>query len=880
MAAKGSEDGRKRRSSDVDPRRSRAPFAIAIALAALVVASYWLYVRHQTAYFANRNLRLLAWSSAQLGESLERTKGYVRSFAQWGKPPSGPGTQWKSYRLGPDPTQDQIAKKYFPGFESLVRLDEAVAPAQPAPTSIAPSARSGYTETLVVDDGRQFLRIHYTAPGTAGAGQKTIVAEGEIPVDRVVEPVFRAGFLDAFDVLLLARVSGEDNSHANVVYALRPAVATSRYASDPTADNPNKRDTYKVRASNLSVTDLSQLETKALFHDPQPLSVAALSGATTQADVRIGGEDYLFFGQPFLLLGQSDDAKEVPVVADAVFTQLKKDVLHATSDSTPARPPAQKGTWIVGGLVSRSHFRDDALAISPSTVALVVALLLLVVCCWPFLRIALIGEFEHFTIADALAVGVGALIAISICTLLIGDVIAYRRMNSVADAHLKKFSTWFEGWWRTDLQRAADAFSAIEAITEPAVTKAAGEGTLPLSIGCLEQESFDVPPNVSGAPPVPGVPPVMRSPACVAEDALAARTPALNIKGLKITILDHVAIKAFPYVDSFSWLDKNGTQALKWSAGPEAPLASVPDRRYFIDARDQNELTFLCAPTCTVDGWPAATKQQKMRFDRFVLQSIHSATTGNAEAVLSRHTRVSAYPVLAMTLSEFQGINPLMPPSFGFAIIDDLGNVIFHSDPQRNGNENYFDESDHDRQLRAAVLARKEALVDIKYWGEDHRAYVRPMRGLPWTMIAFRDKRLLETMNVETLSFALLCLMCLSSLLVVGIIVCTLARPRYRAPWVWPSAKKLDRYRRLGVVFILLAVMFVLSIMALDVAGVVATSLLLPLVAIVSAYLVLRRGAFSRVFVAVFAVWLVLVLLVIDVVQRSQVDESVRLARG
>jgi hypothetical protein len=261
-----------------------------------------------------------------------------------------------------------------------------------------------------------------------------------------------------------------------------------------------------------------------------------------------------------------------------------------------------------------------------------------------------------------------------------------------------------------------------------------------------------------------------------------------------------------------------------------------------------------------------------------VLESIHSTTTGRAEAIFS--TKVvdpkSAYSVVSMTASQIQAINPVLPPGFGFVIIDDAGNVIFHDDPQRNGNENFFDESDHNRQLRAAVLARRADRVKMKYWGEDHSAYVRPMAGLPWTLIVYRNMRLLETMNVESLVFTLFFLLLFASLLVAIVIISTLARPRYRAPWAWPSPKKLDRYRRLILIFALLAAAFAMCIITLDDWGIVMISLVMPLIAVLAAYLVLIRGRASVATFALSAVGLALICLFFYAVSESPINGNVR----
>ncbi len=799
---------------------SRAPIGIALIVIALLVTSYWMYVRHQTAYFVNRDLRLLAWSSGQLKESLARTSGYVRSFAQWHL---YTGDEWQSYHAGhSDPAHEEIAQRYFPGFDFLSRMDTPPRPST-ATAVDAGGEKTGFTQDLRIQNGKQIVAI--TSFDIAEWQDKNrqvprVGAVGEIPLENIAEPVFRAGFLEVFDVLMVAKPGGE------VIYETRPA-ETQTPGQSPTAAgdaSAYRRDAYKGQASKLRLTDLRQLETKALFHDAQPLSIESLSAETHYADVTIAGEDYIFFSQPCRLFGQKEEsadpksqtaAKIAEGIAAAKTIAVGGEATNPDASGAAAiKPSTEKGAWIVCGLVARSRFRGDSLAISATTVALAVALLLVAVCCWPFLRIALIGEFERLTVADALAVGVGALIGLSIATLTIVDAIAYHRIQKVTDNQLREFSAWFEGLLRNDITRAANALTVIQTLARPS----AQETTW--TTGHLESAKF----------------------------------------------ISDETIKVFPFIDSFAWIDPGGMQRAKQSVKSAAPLVSVAERRYFLDARDNNATSFRCGDTVTPP---------------IVMESIHSSTTGDPEAVFSANVRTpndERYSVVAMTASMVQAINPVIPPGFGFVIIDDAGNVIFHNDSQRNGNENFFDESDHNRQLRAAVLARRADSVEMKYWGEDQNAYVRPMEGVPWTLIVYRDKRLLETMNVESLVFALFFLLLLASLLVIALIVCTIVRPRYRAPWAWPSQKKLDRYHRLAVVFVLLVTIFVICIITLRERWTVMVSLLLPLIAILSAYLVLRRGRSSFLAKMLSAAGLFLAGLFVYTVAKAPIDLNVRFA--
>ena len=62
------------------------------------------------------------------------------------------------------------------------------------------------------------------------------------------------------------------------------------------------------------------------------------------------------------------------------------------------------------------------------------------------------------------------------------------------------------------------------------------------------------------------------------------------------------------------------------------------------------------------------------------------------EAVLSTRTDWTELPVAALTIPMMSVVDPVIAAGFEFAIIEDDGDVVFHSDPQRNTYENLFEE--------------------------------------------------------------------------------------------------------------------------------------------------------------------------------------------
>jgi len=156
---------------------------------------------------------------------------------------------------------------------------------------------------------------------------------------------------------------------------------------------------------------------------------------------------------------------------------------------------------------------------------------------------------------------------------------------------------------------------------------------------------------------------------------------------------------------------------------------------------------------------------------------------------------------------------PVLPVGFQFAVVDRNGLVQFHADPTRNLQENLFDETNHDRGVRAAVLTRRAELMDIDYLAWPQRAYVMPLKDTPWSVIVFH-KQLMSF----SLSFAVavvwlfmwgvyLAAYAMTDLIVQWIRPRAAASgrrsatpgPRYAAPWMWPDRSRRYVFTLLGL---------------------------------------------------------------------------------
>ncbi|MEA2564639.1 MAG: hypothetical protein QOH06_6143 [Acidobacteriota bacterium] len=300
----------------------------------------------------------------------------------------------------------------------------------------------------------------------------------------------------------------------------------------------------------------------------------------------------------------------------------------------------------------------------------------------------------------------------------------------------------------------------------------------------------------------------------------------------------------YPFWDNFALIDGGGMQKVKWSTNAvvSAP-ADVRERIYYQRVRDG-------------DLWHLRGDEKKP----FFVEPITSWTTGEKQAVLAKPVSMARFSASMLVFPMASLIQPVLPPDFEFVVIDnehEKGKVLFHSDSERNLSEDFFDETDGNRRLRSAVFAKRAETMPLRYWGRDYLAHVEPVDGIPWTIVTLRERNLLRAVNMEwivtTVAFILFHLSFVV-LLVLGVFA---VRPAYRATWLWP-----DRARDYAVLSKLLFLLVLAFLLALPGKRLFAVSVLLPFLAIATAYLRLgqrsHQGARISVCMAGGAVLLVL----------------------
>ncbi|MBI1928810.1 cache domain-containing protein [Candidatus Poribacteria bacterium] len=294
-------------------------------------------------------------------------------------------------------------------------------------------------------------------------------------------------------------------------------------------------------------------------------------------------------------------------------------------------------------------------------------------------------------------------------------------------------------------------------------------------------------------------------------------------------------ITIYPYFENVLWADKNGKVLTSWTVyDTSSAVKDISTREYFKNVKEGRL-------------WSRELKEgNNSNKVHFRLQSLISRGTGKNLAIFAMPPQDSEKWTAAIMSTQFLSLfQTVVPPGFGYCVIEDDGNVLFHSDENRNLRENFFAECDNNRRLRSAMFGRAKEWINAQYLGKGHRLYVTPMKDLPWFLVVFRDKGILETATFEMLTISMV--LFIVYFIPYGILLILLnlvyfLHSGYRAEWVWPDKNRTGGYFQLIAVYLLISAIFFIRILTSQPFEVLSTAFLLPPFGIVLTYLKLKKG--------------------------------------
>jgi hypothetical protein len=418
-----------------------------------------------------------------------------------------------------------------------------------------------------------------------------------------------------------------------------------------------------------------------------------------------------------------------------------------------------RSTLILAGLIKKNQFQSLALAQSGTVFIWVVLLVLLVLfASWPLLKFTRMGRTERVKRWSGLMLLASILASTGLATLLIlhGSYLSDPREREQTAARLQSIAKQINENVASELRAALRALAAAE--------EAKVFGAAP-----LEHQN--------------GADPDLRP---------SARPSVLNEFP--------VFFGTYPYFEDMFWADAYGNQRVKWTTHsivtPQTNLASYP---FFRETIHGNLWAF--ERSCKEEA-PCEWARSRFRVD-----PLYSPNSGEYVAVVSRRfdpPRGSHAELATASISTRLAtlIEPLLPPEYGFAIIDHEGTILFHSMPGPNIERNFFLDCKDPEVVRGAANSRTVHNLRMEYQGESDDFYITPVSALqdcPWTLIVFRGTSGLAAKHIERmLLFFVLVLIYGTAASLVGVAV-SLLLPHYPPRWLWPEAARKGEYLQLAL---------------------------------------------------------------------------------
>lgn len=247
--------------------------------------------------------------------------------------------------------------------------------------------------------------------------------------------------------------------------------------------------------------------------------------------------------------------------------------------------------------------------------------------------------------------------------------------------------------------------------------------------------------------------------------------------------------------DRASWIDSAGNQFLKGQLSPVPPLFTNVRKRQYFKVFEQ--------------GRPFLMPDRP--YQQFGLEPVNTWTNGEFSIILSKHSQLPEAVITTMSAKMFSVIHTVLPPGYGFCIIDEEGDVLLHSDMNRNLQENLLDKTGGHRRLREAIVGRQDTyLPDIRFYGRTNALHIRPVGRTPMFLVTYYDKGYIIPINMRILTFSLLfCLLSYVSLSLIWFLF--FRKPYYSYPmlyapmtylkWAIPKKRAAAFYAH-GIVFL------------------------------------------------------------------------------
>lgn len=274
---------------------------------------------------------------------------------------------------------------------------------------------------------------------------------------------------------------------------------------------------------------------------------------------------------------------------------------------------------------------------------------------------------------------------------------------------------------------------------------------------------------------------------------------------IKFKKVENDIIKSPFQLNEIILIDPSGIVQKAYSRTPFSELVefNLSDREYFKKAVEIDKT------------WPDTNLN-------VYIESIKSYNTGNYETAMSFHIGkfdTLTLPVLAITSKIPSLYNQVLPMDMDFLIINNKGNVLYHSKTDKNLHENFIQECDSDPELLHAIDLKAKKNITVNYDEKQWLARIQPIDDTPLFHITLLDLSYGRNINASiflfTFFFSLVSFIFLSiAFLVLSIFIHpndNAHKHEWILQWIVLKPKKHNTYITLVVILSIFAIMQIIG---------------------------------------------------------------------
>jgi hypothetical protein len=258
----------------------------------------------------------------------------------------------------------------------------------------------------------------------------------------------------------------------------------------------------------------------------------------------------------------------------------------------------------------------------------------------------------------------------------------------------------------------------------------------------------------------------------------------------------------YPYAEDVYWINDSGMQVAKWYFNPISKpyYFNVLKRDYFIKLKNHEGFlldkdTFYIEPTIS---WSSGK------------YSINITTT-TRQRFLNPYGKSGITQAIVVGLDSYMYsvVNPVVPKGYSFGIINERGDILFHSETERSLHENLFKETNENNDVTNAVRKKDPSfLPDVQLFDRNVKMLITPLDGMPsYFLVSYYTKREQNLFVFHVSAFTLLCtsltLFCTLIFVLLYYFFGTDASARsiytYDSAWIRPTKSK-DRFYQQNII--------------------------------------------------------------------------------